>query len=269
LSKELGTRLTGRHLNFELFPFSYKEFLDFKDKKNSLESFDEYLLDGGFPEYLNSKKPNTLQELLTDILARNISIRYKIRNQKALRELSVYLLTNIGKSFTYNSLKKNFKLGSINSVISFISYFEDSYLIFTIPRFDYSLKKMIINPKKVYAVDNGLSVKNSASFFDDKGRLLENLAFLNLRRKNGEIFYFQEKNECDFLVREGIKIVRAIQVTYELNRDNREREINGLLEAMKKFKLKEGLILTYNQEDQFDIDNLVIRAIPLWKWLIK
>ncbi len=269
LSKELGTRLTGRHLNYELFPFSYKEFLYFRDKKNSLESFDEYLLEGGFPEYLNSKKPNTLQELLMDILARDISIRYKIRNQKALKELAVYLLTNIGKSFTYNSLKNSFKLGSINSVISFISYFEDSYLIFTIPRFDYSLKRMIVNPKKVYAVDNGLSVRNSVSFFDDKGRLLENLVFLNLRRKNKEIFYFQEKNECDFLVREGIKIVQAIQVAYKLNRDNQEREINGLLEAMKKFNLKEGLILTYNQEDKFEIDNFIIKAIPLWKWLIE
>jgi len=269
LSKELGTKLTGRHLNYELFPFSFFEFLKISKEEPSLESFKKYLIEGGFAEYLKLKRPDILQELLKDILARDISARYKIRNEKALKELAVYLLTNIGKQFTYNSLKKNFKLGSINSVISFISYFEDTYMIFTISRFDYSMKKMLVNPKKVYAVDNGFIIKNSTSFFDDIGRLLENLVFVSLRRNHKEIFYFQENNECDFLVKDGAKINQAIQVCYELNSDNKERETNGLLEAMNKFKLKEGLILTYNQEDKFTVKDKEIKAIPIWKWLLK
>jgi len=269
LSKELGTKLTGRHLTHEIFPFSFKEFLKISKKEASISSFEEYLNDGGFADYLKLKTPNILQELLKDILARDIGLRYKIRNQKTLKELAVYLLTNIGKRFTYNSLKKNFKLGSINSVISFISYFEDTYMLFTIPQFNYSLKKMIVNPKKVYSIDNGFSLKNSASFFDDRGRLLENLVFINLRKKNKDIFYFQENNECDFLIREGIKIVNAFQVCYEINPDSKDREINGIIEALKKFNLKEGIILTYNQEDNFEIDNKKIKLMPVWKWLLK
>jgi len=268
LSKELGTKLTGRHLTHELFPFSFSEFLKMSKKEASIGSFEEYLIDGGFADYLKLKRPNVLQELLKDILARDIAIRYKIRNQKTLKELAVYLLTNIGKRFTYNSLKKSFKLGSVNSVISFISYFEDAYMIFTIPQFDYSLKKMIVNPKKVYSIDNGFTLKNSASFFDDRGRLLENLVFINLRKKNKDIFYFQEDNECDFLIREGIKIVKAFQVCYEINEDSKERETKGLAEAMNKFKLKEGIILTYNQEDSSEVDGKKIKVMPVWKWLL-
>jgi|SRR3989344_200461 len=269
LSKELGTKLTGRHLTHELFPFSFTEFLKIIKKEASITSFEEYLNEGGFADYLKLKRPNVLQELLNDILARDIAIRYKIRNQKTLKELAVYLLTNIGKQFTYNSIKRNFKLGSINSVISFISYFEDTYMIFTISRFDYSLKKMIVNPKKVYSIDNGFTLKNSASFFDDRGRLLENLVFINLRKKSKEIFYFQENNECDFLIREGTKIVKALQVCYEVNEDSKDREIKGLIDALKKFNLKDGAILTYNQEDNLEIENKKIKLIPVWKWLLE
>ncbi|MBS3154901.1 ATP-binding protein [Candidatus Woesearchaeota archaeon] len=269
LSNELGTKLTGRHLNYELFPFSFKEFLRINKKNPAISSFESYLSEGGFAEYLKLKRPDILQELLRDILARDIITRYKLRNQKILKDLAVYLLTNIGKQFTYNSLKKNFKLGSVNTAISFISYFEDTYMLFTIPRFDYSMKKMLVSPKKVYAIDNGFVTRNSASFFDDKGRLLENLVFINLRKKNKEIFYFQEENECDFLVRDGTKIVKAIQVCYEINEESRDREIKGLIDAMNKFKLKEGLILTYNQEDKFVVEDKTIKAIPVWKWLLE
>ena len=269
LSKELGTKLTGRHLTHEIFPFSFKEFISLNKDKLNIKSFERYLIDGGFPEYLKLKRPDILQELLKDVIARDITTRYKIRNQKTLNDLAVYLLTNIGKQFTYNSLKKSFKLGSVNSVTSFISYFEDTYMIFTIPRFDYSLKKMLVRPKKIYSIDNGLSIKNSSSFFDDRGRLLENAVFINLRKRYKDIFYFQENNECDFLVRNGTSITQAIQVCYEINRDNKDREINGLLEAMNKFKLKNGMILTYDQSDKFVIKDKIIKAIPVWKWLLE
>ena len=141
-------------------------------------------------------------------------------------------------------------------------------MLFTIPRFDYSFKKMLVNPKKVYAIDHGFSIKNSTSFSDDKGRILENIAFIHLRKKHKDIFYFQDNYECDFLVREGAKITEAIQVTYNVSEDNKSRELQGLLEAMEKFKLKDGLILTYNQEETFRINKITVRAIPLWKWLL-
>lgn len=269
LSRELGTKLTGRHLTYMMFPFSFREYSKFHKFPSDIQSFTKYLLDGGFPEYLISNQPFVLQELLKDVLARDITSRYNIRNQKTLKELAVYLLTNIGKKFTYNSLKKSFNLGSVHSIISFISYFEDTYMIFTIPKFDYSMKKSLVNPKKVYSIDCGLSRANSASFFDDKGRLLENLVFISLKRRYDDLFYFQEKRECDFLVRKGIDIIQAIQVTYVLDADNKEREIGGLVEALKKFKLKEGLILTYNQEDRFKIGDIIIQLLPVWKWLLQ
>ncbi|MBI3623576.1 ATP-binding protein [Candidatus Pacearchaeota archaeon] len=268
LSKELGTRLTGRHLRRELFPFSFNEFLKLINKKPGIKSFEEYFTDGGFPEYLKIKRAEILQELLNDILIRDIATRHKIRNVKTLREMALYLLTNAGKEFSYNNLKKMFNLGSTNSAISFVSYLEDSYLLFSVPKFDYSLKKQIVNPKKIYSIDNGLSNINSASFSQDKGKMLENMVFINLKREFKDIFYFQERGECDFVIKDGTKIMKAIQVCYNLNEDNKDREINGLAEALKKFGLQEGLILTYDQEDKFELGGKIIKVIPVWKWIL-
>lgn len=269
LSIELGTRLTGRHLRYELFPFSFREFLKFTGKHPSQESFEYYFLKGGFPEYLVTTRAEVLQELLNDIIARDIALRHNIRNLKTIKEFALYLLTNTGKTFSYNSLKKIFGLGSTNSAIAFVSHLEDSYLIFTIPKFDYSLKKQLINPKKAYSIDNGLSNVNSASFSEDRGRMLENIVFLNLRKKHKDIFYFNEKGECDFLVKEGAKISEAVQVCYDLNDDNKDREIHGLIEAMNKFKLKEGTIITYEQEEEIKTSGKTIKVVPALKWLLK
>ncbi|MEK6926188.1 MAG: ATP-binding protein [Nanoarchaeota archaeon] len=268
LSKELGTRLTGRHLRYELFPFSYTEFLLLINEKSSINSFERYFIGGGFPEYLKLKKSAILQELFNDILIRDIAIRHKVRSLKSLREMALYLLTNVGKEFSYNSLKKTFNLGSTNSAIAFVSYLEDSYLMFTVPKFSYSLKKQLVSPKKIYSIDNGLTNINSASFSQDNGKMLENLVFINLRKNYKEIFYFQDGGECDFVIKEGIKIIKAIQVCYDLNDDNKEREINGIKKVLEKFGLKEGLILTFNQEDEFKIDGKKIKIMPVWKWLL-
>jgi len=269
LSKELGTRLTGRHLRYELFPFSYTEMLTLLKINPNKESFEDYLKKGGFPEFLKNQKEEILRELFYDIVIRDIVVRHKIRNLKTIKELGIYLLTNIGKEFSYNNLKKTFNLGSINTVISFISFFEDSYLLFTVPKFSYSFKQQLVNPKKIYSIDNGLSNANSVSFSFDKGRMLENVVFNNLRKKFKDIFYFKETNECDFVIKEKEEIVLAIQVCYDLNNDNKEREINGLLEALIALNLEQGLILTFNNEDQFVIKNKKIFVKPTWKWLLE
>lgn len=267
LSKELGTKLTGRHIRHELFPFSYKEFIKFTNKKISSETFKEFLTTGGFPEYIEEKNVDILHELLNDVISRDIAVRYGIRNTKTLKELAIYLLTNVGKEFSYNKLKETFKMGSPNTAIDFISYFEDSYLLFTINKFDYSIRKQQVNPKKIYSIDNGLSTTNSVTFTDDKGRMLENAVFQHLRRKFKEIFYFGEKNECDFIIKDHNKITQALQVCYKLTEDNKEREIKGIQEAMEKFKLKNGKIITYNQEDSIHEKGKKIEVIPAWKWM--
>ena len=267
LSKELGTRLTGRHINVELFPFSFGEALLFRKEIASPDSFEWYFKQGGFPDFIKYGRPEILRELFTDILQRDIISRHKIRETKALHELALYLLSNVGKEFSYNSLKKMFQFGSVNTPISFVSYLEDSYLLFTIPKFDYSLKKQMINEKKVYSIDNGLSNANSVSFSSNKSRMLENFVFITLRRSHKNIYYFRENGECDFLIKEDSRIIIAIQVAYELNEDNKKREIEGLLEAMRKFELREGFILTYNQEDEIDIEDKRIIIKPVWKWI--
>ncbi len=266
LSRELGTKLTGRHLKHELFPFSYMEFLAFSSKKAGSASFSEYLQKGGFPEYLKYGRSDILQELFNDIIMRDIVVRHKLRSPKILRGLAIYLLTNVGKEFSYSSLAKTFSMGSTNTAVDFVSYLEDSYMLFTVPRFDYSPKKQSVNPKKIYSIDNGLSSANSISFSADKGRMLENHVFLELRRRNKGIFYFRGERECDFLIREKNRIVGAIQVCYELTGENRERELSGLGEAMDTFGLDRGTILTFAQEDTLAVSGRPVEVLPAWKW---
>jgi len=267
LSRELGTKLTGRNLIYELFPFSYLEFLSFRGQARGVESFKDYLIQGGFPDYLELKDPRIPQHLLQDALFRDIAIRHKIRNVKQLQELAIFLISNVTKEFSYNQLRTAFQFGSTNSVSRFIYFLEDSYLLFTLPKFDYSLKKQSVNPKKIYGIDNGLVVNNSRTFSTDYGKLLENLVFIHLRARQKGLFYFKGIQECDFICREGSQIIRAYQVCYTLDEFNKEREIGGLIEALQYFKLKEGVLLTFNQEDIIETAGKKIRVIPVWKWL--
>lgn len=269
LSKELGTLLTGRHLTYELFPFSFTEYLNYVKQKPNADSFNQYLRKGGFAEYLERADEIVLQELLKDIVIRDVAIRHSIKNSDLLIRLALYLITNVGKPFSFNSLKETFSVASVQTVIDYMSFFEDAYLIFTVPRFSYSYKKQQVNPKKIYSIDNGLSLANSVSFSKDEGRMLENCVFLHLRRKHKEIFYFKEKGECDFVISEKGKIVQAVQVCVKLDDHNLKRETDGLVEALKELKLDSGLIITLDQEDKLEIDEKKLDVIPAWKWMSK
>lgn len=264
LSQDLGARLTGRNVRVELFPFSYIEFLKYTGKKDDDDSFNEYLLKGGFPEYLRLSLDEVLQNLLLDIVARDIVARYAIKNPSIITEIAVYLLGNISRETTLSQLQKTFSaIGSVTTIASYVSYLEDAYILFSLQRFSHSHKSRQINPKKIYAVDNGLITANTTGFSEDKGRLLENLVFIELRKRNREIFYFSEEHECDFLVKDKTKITMAFQVCYELNRRNKEREVRGLLEAMRMFDLTIGYILTKSQEDCMTVEDKEIRIVPM------
>ena len=268
LSRELGTKLTGRHLQLEMFPFSFTEFLNMRKETPSIKFFEKYLYEGGFPEYLKKQNPPILHELFSDVVMKDIAVRFGIKNTDVLKKIAAYLISNTGKEFSFNSIKKMFEIKSVQSVIDYVSYFEDAYLLFTVPRFSYSYKKQVVNPKKVYSIDNGLSNNNSIAFSKDKGRMLENAVFLGLRRKFKDIFYFQNKYECDFVIKEKEKITHAIQVCFDFNEENKNREISGILDALKMFKLNEGLILTYDQNDEFVVEGKKIKLVPVWKWLL-
>jgi len=266
LSSELSTRLTGRNLQLELFPFSFAEYCLYKKSDQNKASFLNYLLEGGFPDYLLTNNKEVLQQLFKDIMYRDIIVRHGVRNHKTIIDIGLYMISNVSKAYSLNKLKKAFGLGSVNTVSEYIQWLEDSYVLFSLPRFSWSAKSIAINPRKVYTVDTGFARANSLSFSKDSGRLFENAVYLQLRRTYEDLYYFRDKGECDFVVREAGGVNQVIQVCLEVNRDNMKREVDGLSEAMDFFELKEGLIITMNQDDELKTDGGIIRLLPAWKW---
>jgi predicted AAA+ superfamily ATPase len=267
LSRELGTKLTGRHLDYEVFPFSYREFLSYFQFVSAADSFLSFISEGGFPGYLRLGKKEVLSTLVSDILVRDIFSRYNLRNQEIYRQIVQFLLSNTGKEISYNNLKNTFEVGSASSIMDFLHYLMDAYLIFLVPRYDTSLKVQARNPRKVYAIDQGLVNFSSVSGSPDRGRLLENAVYLHLRRSGQEVWYFKGKKECDFICKEKKNTFSAIQVSWEVGQQNEKREVEGLLEAMYQLNLTEGTILTFDQEDSFVKEGKTIRLIPGWKWM--
>jgi predicted AAA+ superfamily ATPase len=268
LSRELGTKLTGRQITEELFPFSFREFTSFRQLKHSAESLLQYLKTGGFPEFVKQGANEILNSVFDDILMRDIAVRHGIREIKTLQRLALYLISNVGNLVTANRLKTMFEVGSANTITEYLAYLEDSYLFQLVPKFSYSLRKQMVNPRKVYAIDTGMITVNSGSFTDDDGRKLENLVYLHLRRKYREIYYYSEKGECDFVVFDKGTAVHGVQVCFDLNADNLDREVNGLEAAMKELKLREGKIITFNQKDRFERDGRVIKVVPCHEFLL-
>lgn len=266
LSKELGTKLTGRHITKELYPFSYQEFLQFTNQTTGEKASESYIMGGGFPEYLKTGLPEVLMQLFNDIIIRDVAVRYNIKNIAILQQLAVWLVSNCGKLFTGNSLRKMLQIGSSSSIMEYLGYLNDAWLFFYIPRFSFSRKVQMVNPKKVYCIDNGFIQHNSVSFTPDNGRLLENMVFLHLRRKANEIYYFAEKKECDFVVFQQKKPAEVYQVCWQLKQDNLKRELGGLKEAMDFFDLKQGTIVTFDQSDTFEMEGKKCIAIPFHEW---
>jgi predicted AAA+ superfamily ATPase len=267
LSRELGTKLTGRHITKELFPFSFTEFINYRKWQPSEEAVMAYLHTGGFPEYVKSGLEEVLHHLFEDILIRDIAVRYGVRDVKTLQRLALYLVSNVGKLVTGNRLKGLFEIGSTSTIMDYLSHLEYTYLFHFIPKFSYSARKQLVNPRKIYAADTGMINANSGSFTDDFGRKFENMIFLHLRRDFKEIYYFSEKNECDFVVFQKGAAKKLLQVCYELTPDNLDREMNGLFEAMEFFKLSEGTIVTLHQTEEFERDGKVIKAVPAFRFL--
>jgi predicted AAA+ superfamily ATPase len=282
LSREFGTRLTGRHRVFELYPFSFAEYLAFRkvsvggdafyipeEKVVLITAFAAYLEQGGMPEYLRNGDEGYIKTLYDNIIFRDIIARYSIRRQRIVRELVGILLSTISLPFTYNSLKKSLGLSNAITVKEYIAYLNSAYLFFELVRFDFSVKKQLGSPRKIYVVDTAFSMLGGFSLSPDKGRFLENVVFIELKRRGGEVYYYSGTRECDFILKCRRRMTGAIQVCHELNEGNREREYEGLLEAMEEFGVTEGLILTSDQEESRESGGRVIRIRPVWKWLLE
>lgn len=291
LSKELGTRLTGRYISVTLYPYSFYEFVSYKNinllqsiqKDNYITStvvtgqilalFAEYLQIGGIPEYVRYKQPEYINSLYENILYRDIIVRHKLTKQKELKQLVFYIASNIGKNITFSAIRKFLGLGNASTVSEYFGYLEDSYLCFLVNKYDPSLNKQMLAEKKQYIIDHGIARIVGFMISEDSGRFFENIVYLELLRRGYNVYVHRQDYECDFVLQHSNKIIFAIQVCKTLaDPETKQREYKGLLEAMQTYKLTQGLILTENENlvETIAVDNkkYIINIVPLWKWLL-
>lgn len=281
LSMELGTRLTGRYVQIELFPFSFQEFLNFKQVTISKESFylspekvklkqhfKQWLDSGGMPEFLKYNDANYLRTLFDNIIYRDIIARYNIRKQTILKELVHLLANNLTLPVTYNSLKNKVGLSNAETAKEYVNYLCSSYFFFELRKYSESYSKQLQNAKKIYLIDNAFHNMISLISPANHGRKLENIIHLFYRSKSYEMYYFNENLECDFVVVDNHGKKYLTQVCWELTASNKDREIKGLTAAMQFFQSKEGTIITFDQEDELTTEYGNIRVVPVWKFLL-
>jgi hypothetical protein len=283
LSKELGTLLTGRHLDLTIYPLSFSEFLFFKGIKldNQLDLLSqktkirrlvgEYVRWGGFPAaVLGKNKQEILLNYMGDILSRDIVERYNIKKVNNLKTLSKYYMTNCASLISFNSIKGFINM-PVDTVERYSEYLNNAFLFFYLKKFSYSLKEQEKNLRKVFCIDSGLRNAISMGFSEDRGKVLENIVFLNFLQKGNEVYYWKDKQgyEVDFIVVEGGKVTSVYQVSYSVREARtKTRETNALIRALICFDLKEGTIITENQEMEETLKGFRIRYMPVWKFLL-
>jgi predicted AAA+ superfamily ATPase len=276
LQKEISTRLSGRYFHIIVYPLSFREYLSFKKLQKpatieKLQYFNDYLEFGAFPRVVLEDDKDLKQELLKNyfqtIYLKDIIYPNNLRNNKDVFDLLYFLISNIGKNFSYSNIAKTLGI-AVETVKEYIGCAENSYLIYTLTKYDASVKKQLANPKKIYCLDTGLVNSISFRFSENKGRLIENLVYMSLIKEKKEIYYHRENYECDFLIKEGMKIKHAVQVTLSLKDEtSRKREIRGLVEAMDAYNLKEGLIITEKEAEIISLDKKKIVIKPIYEWL--
>ena len=288
LSKELGTVLTGRHLDLTVFPLSFSEFLMFNGLEiKNLEDvvsreveikqwFHRYLENGAFPEVvLKEEKREILNQYFDDIVTKDLLKRYKIRKAEDLRALVRFYISNIGSLTTFKAITRSLKL-SITTVKNYSNYLEEVYLLFMVKRFDYKTREQDKSPRKVYSIDTGLCNTVGFRFTENLGKLAENAVFLSLKRKQSvspmmEIYYWKDEHhrEVDFLIKDGLKVTELIQVCWDIdNEKTKNRELRSLLKAMREFEIKNSVVVTGEHEGTETIEDKLIEYVPLWKWLL-
>ncbi len=285
LSKELATHLTGRYLLINIFPFSFKEYLNVEGKELTESEIKEklllYLTYGGYPEPLLKKAEykDYLSTLFNAIIYKDIVKRFRIRNVQAIEDLAVYLISNSAQEYSYNTLCSVTKCKSVHTVQKYLGYLEEAFIFFKINRFSFKVRDQIGSNKKIYCIDNGFIHARAFKFSPDIGKLYENLVAIELKKfeMNGSAnIYFwksEQHEEVDFVVREGQQTRQLIQVCYDLgNIKTRDREIRALLKASKELGCKDLLVLTEDYQSEevinwFGISEKV-KFIPLWRWLL-
>jgi hypothetical protein len=280
LSKEIATSLRGRTIPFYLYPLGFREYLHFKGiylekdweygiKRYAVKKmFEEYIRWGGFPEIAledETLRQSILKNYYEMFIYRDLVERFSIRNTSLLKGLASYLLTNISNLFSVNSYYKAVKENtqvSKETLAEYVSHLEDIGLIWQVPFFSYSLKSRQVNPRKVYCIDQGLRGAVAFQFSKDTGRLAENITFIELKRRNYDVYYWKGKKEVDFIARSEDGKLQAINVSY--TNDISSRETEGLHEFNKQNDA-ELILLTEDIEKEEN----GISFVPLWKWLLR
>jgi hypothetical protein len=260
----VGARLTGRHLSFEVFPFSYLEYLTFTSQPPGGRSFRSFLDDGGFPAFLSLGQDVVLQTLLRDIVQRDVAARHGLRETRHVMNLALFLLANTGQPLSLQTLTRSLAVPTVGQTSRYVEHLLDAYLLFAVPRFSTSVKQRVVAPPKYYAVDNGLRRANAVQAQPDVGHRLENAVAVHLRRGTSALSYAGERGvwECDFITPDA-----AIQVCMELTPTNRNRELRGVAEGARLRGGRRGLVVTLDQSDRLVEDGVAIDVVPAWRWM--
>lgn len=291
LSGELADRLTGRHVDITLFPFSYSEFLTQKGVR--LEEFradqyatdtvttaqkmvEEYLHNGGFPE-VGKFGREILRTIFKDIVTKDVVRRHNIRNVSALEALARYMTSNFSREISYNKLRNVFELKKLVTIRNYTRYLQDAYLLLMLERFSFGMKQSFIAPKKVYCIDTGIVNMVSQRASEDRGALMENAVAIELARRKSyrfddtELYYWKDhqQREVDFVVKSGQRVTQLIQVCYDpTDLRTKEREVKSVLKASQALDCKSLLVITLDHEEELQQNGLAIAFKPLWKWLL-
>jgi len=291
LSHEMATALTGRYIQLMVLPFSFQEMLIFNElpipiienitpvEKGKINAWlQDYLVSGGFPESIRNPGITKiyLSSLFDSILLKDILKRFQIRQTQQFYDLSNYLLTNYANLFTYNQVKDHLGFNSVATVQKFIGYLEEPYLFKHLTRYDTKIKNQQKSAQKIYVIDNGFIKARSFELAPNMGRLLENMVFIELiRRQNKpelEVFYYRTRNqrEIDFLIRKGHQIQQLIQVSYDIsNAKTLKREIDALIEAAAELQCNNLILINWEIDKQIIMNERMVQLVSVYRWLLE
>jgi len=288
LGSEIATELRGRYEDILMLPFSFQEYLRFRDivptpaslrtaaRGSILAAFDDYVKHGGFPEVAMAgsemEQRKLLQSYFKTVFYKDILERYNIKARYVLDALMNDMLENYAGIFSISRFEKQMKSnhlpGSKRTIANYFHYLTEAFFVIAHEKFSFSPRKRSMNPKKAYLTDTGFAALGRP-FMENRGRIIENMVAIELFRRGMETYYFKNRNECDFIIKQGRKPTQAIQVCWELTSRNEKREIAGLVEACTSLGLTSGTILTYAQDEAIEKDGLKIPVRPVWEWLLE
>lgn len=288
LKEETGKLLTGRSLSLDVFPLSFREYFYYYKKESPVEerdfydlqrraailaAFDDYVQNGGFPEHVKAQNHLILQEYFKDIIQRDIIYRYSVRYKKELKEIAKLIISGPGNILSFKNIAGAVGLKNLGTVKNYAAYLQESYLVFGIPLFSPSVKRQVYNPDKFYGIDPGLYRSVSFRVTDNLGPTIENIVFLELKRKlrgTDELFYYKTRTgkEVDFLLKTSHGL-QLFQVSYNMEDEKTfQREKRAVIEAARELGQKKGTILNGNMKETVEEEGITLSIQPVYEFLL-